>query len=146
MPQALEDAKILDLSPTRAIPYSRIILRDPGAETVRGAGEETRPRSLPWAGKLSAHHLRTHRQKKSIPVDLKKREELEFHRRLAQGSDLLLKIFFPGGTLGKGSRRVLGSSMSSPQPRGITGLRRPYGGNTVEGLRHVFGHIPESVA
>jgi formyl-CoA transferase len=100
MPQALEDVKVLDLSRILAMPYCSMMLGDLGAEIIRverpGLGDETRHWGPPWAGDQSAYYLCTNRNKKSITVDLKKKEGQEIVRRLAQRSDILLENFLPG--------------------------------------------------
>jgi len=100
MPQALEDVKVLDLSRVLAMPYCSMMLGDLGAEIIRverpGVGDETRHWGPPWAGEQSAYYLFTNRNKKSITVDLKKREGQEIIRRLALRSDILLENFLPG--------------------------------------------------
>ena len=100
MPQALEDIKVLDLSRVLAMPYCSMMLGDLGAEIIRverpGVGDETRHRGPPWAGEQSAYYLCTNRNKKSITVDLKKKDGQEIIRRLARRSDILLENFLPG--------------------------------------------------
>jgi len=100
MPQALEDVKVLDLSRVLAMPYCSMMLGDLGAEIIRverpGVGDETRHWGPPWAGEQSAYYLCTNRNKKSITVDLKKKDGQEIIRRLARRSDILLENFLPG--------------------------------------------------
>jgi len=100
MPQALQDLKVLDLSRVLAMPYCSMMLGDLGAEIIRverpGIGDETRHWGPPWAGDQSAYYLCTNRNKKSITVDLKKKEGQEIVCRLAQRSDILLENFLPG--------------------------------------------------
>ena len=100
MPQALEDIKVLDLSRVLAMPYCSMMLGDLGAEIIRverpGVGDETRHWGPPWAGDQSAYYLCTNRNKKSITVDLKKKEGQAIIHRLAQRSDVLLENFLPG--------------------------------------------------
>ncbi len=100
MPQALEDIKVLDLSRILAMPYCSMMLGDLGAEIIRverpGTGDETRHWGPPWAGDQSAYYLSINRNKKSITVDLKKKEGQEIIRRLAKRSDILLENFLPG--------------------------------------------------
>lgn len=100
MPQALADIKVLDLSRVLAMPYCSMMLGDLGAEIIRverpGLGDETRHWGPPWVGELSAYYLCTNRNKKSITVDLKKKEGQEIIRRLAKRSDILLENFLPG--------------------------------------------------
>lgn len=100
MPQALEDIKVLDLSRVLAMPYCSMMLGDLGAEIIRverpGIGDETRHWGPPWAGDQSAYYLCTNRNKKSITVDLKKKEGQEIIHLLARRSDILLENFLPG--------------------------------------------------
>lgn len=100
MPQALEGIKVLDLSRVLAMPYCSMMLGDLGAEIIRverpGIGDETRHWGPPWLGELSAYYLCTNRNKKSITVDLKKKEGQEIIRELAKRSDIFLENFLPG--------------------------------------------------
>lgn len=100
MPQALEDLKVLDLSRVLAMPYCSMMLGDLGAEIIRverpGVGDETRHWGPPWAGEQSAYYLCTNRNKKSITIDLKKKDGQEIIRRLARRCDILLENFLPG--------------------------------------------------
>jgi len=100
MPQALKDVKVLDLSRVLAMPYCSMILGDLGAQIIRverpGVGDETRHWGPPWAGSQSAYYLFANRNKKSITIDLKKKEGQEIVRRLARRSDILLENFLPG--------------------------------------------------
>ena len=100
MAQALEDIKVLDLSRVLAMPYCSMMLGDLGAQIIRverpGIGDETRHWGPPWAGDQSAYYLCTNRNKKSITVDLKKKEGQEIILQLAKRSDILLENFLPG--------------------------------------------------
>ena len=74
-----------------------MMLGDLGAEIIRverpGIGDETRHWGPPWAGDQSAYYLCTNRNKKSITVDLKKKEGQEIILQLAKRSDILQEIF-----------------------------------------------------
>jgi formyl-CoA transferase len=106
MPQALEDVKVLDLSRILAMPYCSMMLGDLGAEIIRverpGTGDETRQWGPPWKGDQSAYYLSINRNKKSITVDLKKKEGQEIILQLARRSDILLENFLPGALAGMG--------------------------------------------
>ncbi len=106
MPQALQDVKVLDLSRILAMPYCSMMLGDLGAEIIRverpGMGDETRQWGPPWAGDQSAYYLSINRNKKSITVDLKKKEGREIILALARRSDILLENFLPGSLAGMG--------------------------------------------
>jgi len=106
MRQALEDVKVLDLSRILAMPYCSMMLGDLGAEIIRverpGTGDETRQWGPPWKGDQSAYYLSINRNKKSITVDLKKKEGQEIILQLARRSDILLENFLPGALAGMG--------------------------------------------
>jgi formyl-CoA transferase len=106
MAQALEDIKVLDLSRVLAMPYCSMMLGDLGAQIIRverpGIGDETRHWGPPWAGDQSAYYLCTNRNKKSITVDLKKKEGQEIILGLAKKSDVLLENFLPGNLAAMG--------------------------------------------
>jgi formyl-CoA transferase len=93
MPQALEDVKVLDLSRILAMSSCSMMLGDLGAEIIRverpGAGDETRQWGPPWKGDPFAYYLSINRSKKSITVDLKKKEGLEIILQLARRSGVL---------------------------------------------------------
>lgn len=104
MCQALEGIRVLDLSRVLAMPYCSMMLGDLGAEVIRverpEIGDETRHWGPPWQGEFSAYYLCTNRNKKSITVDLKRKEGQEIIRQLARRSDIFLENFLPG-TLGE---------------------------------------------
>ena len=103
-PQALKGVKVLDLSRVLAMPFCSMILGDLGADIVRverpEGGDETRKWGPPWVGDQSAYYLGINRNKKSITVDLKKKEGQEIIHRLAKKRDIFLENYLPG-TLSK---------------------------------------------
>ena len=98
----LKGYRVLDLSRILAGPYCTMILGDQGAEVIKverpGIGDDTRTWGPPFAGGESAYYLCCNRNKKSIVIDLKKREGLELVRELAGVSDVFVENFTPGLT------------------------------------------------
>jgi len=86
--QPLKGYRILDLSRILAGPYCTMILGDQGAEVIKverpGSGDDTRTWGPPFSGGESAYYLCCNRNKKSIVIDLKKREGLELIRELVK--------------------------------------------------------------
>lgn len=98
----LEGYRVLDLSRILAGPYCTMILGDQGAEVIKverpDTGDDTRTWGPPFAGGESAYYLCCNRNKKSIAVDLKKREGKELVRELAKTADVFIENFTPGLT------------------------------------------------
>ncbi len=103
----LVGTRVLDLGRVIAGPFCSMLLADLGAEIIRverpGIGDETRHWGPPWAGDQSAYYLCTNRNKKSITVDLKKKEGQEIILQLAKRSDILPENLPPGQFSGDGS-------------------------------------------
>ncbi len=78
------------------------MLSDLGAEILKleppGNGDETRTWGPPFKKGESAYFMSVNRGKKSIVVDLKKREGLEITRAIARKVDVLVENFRPGVT------------------------------------------------
>ena len=122
---ALSHVRVLDLSRVLAGPWASQLLGDLGAEVVkierRGVGDETRGWGPPWlAGqdgsetRESAYFACANRGKKSVTVDLARREGQDIVRRLAERSDVLLENFKVGSL----SRLGLGwDELSALNPR-----------------------------
>jgi crotonobetainyl-CoA:carnitine CoA-transferase CaiB-like acyl-CoA transferase len=122
---ALSHVRVLDLSRVLAGPWASQLLGDLGAEVVKierpGVGDETRGWGPPWlAGqdgsetRESAYFACANRGKKSVTVDLARREGQDIVRRLAERSDVLLENFKVGSL----SRLGLGwDELSALNPR-----------------------------
>jgi crotonobetainyl-CoA:carnitine CoA-transferase CaiB-like acyl-CoA transferase len=102
----LEGIRVLDLSKVLAGPYCSMVLGDHGADVIKverpEKGDETRSWGPPFAGGESAYFLCVNRNKRSVTIDLKKKEGAEIARRLAKISDVLVENFVPGTMEGFG--------------------------------------------
>jgi formyl-CoA transferase len=96
----LTGIRVLDLTRVLAGPYCTMFLGDLGAEVVKveqpGVGDDTRGWGPPFTGGESAYFLCINRNKKSITVDLKRKEGIDLVRRLASFADVLIENFRPG--------------------------------------------------
>ncbi len=100
MTSALSHIKILDLSRVLAGPYCTMILGDLGAEVWKveapGGSDETRKWGPPFQKDVSAYYLSANRNKKSITVDLKTEEGIDFIKELVKESDVIINNFKTG--------------------------------------------------
>ncbi len=91
----LEGVRVLDLSRVLAGPYATMVLADLGADVIKvehpERGDDTRHWGPPFAGSESAYFLSVNRNKRSIGVDLKTEEGLEWIKKLAAGADVLIE-------------------------------------------------------
>lgn len=96
----LEGIKILDLSRVLALPYATMILSDLGAEVIKVErpmlGDETRHWGPPFLGSESAYFLCVNRNKKSITVDIKKKEGQKIIHDLASICDVFVENYKVG--------------------------------------------------
>jgi formyl-CoA transferase len=96
----LENIKILDLSRVLALPYATMILSDLGAEVIKVErpvlGDETRHWGPPFLGSESAYFLCVNRNKKSITIDIKKREGQKIIHNLASICDVFVENYRVG--------------------------------------------------
>ncbi|HET9699570.1 MAG TPA: CaiB/BaiF CoA-transferase family protein [Burkholderiales bacterium] len=103
----LAHLRVLDLSRVLAGPWAGQVLADLGAEVIKierpGEGDDTRSWGPPWlkdaAGREtreSAYYLACNRGKKSVTVDISRREGQDIVRALAARSDILLENFKVG--------------------------------------------------
>lgn len=98
MRKALEDVRICDLSHVLAGPTASMILGDLGAEVIHVEppnGDDARGFG-PFIGKHSAYFISINRNKKSIVIDLKRKEGKEVLSDLIKHSDIVLENFRPG--------------------------------------------------
>ena len=92
--------RVLDLSRALAGPHCTGLLADLGAsvtkiEDPRG-GDETRGWGPPFHGTESAYFLAVNRSRRSVAVDLKDAECLEFVKGMAARADVIVENFRPG--------------------------------------------------
>src|SRR3546814_274972 len=99
MSGALEGLRVLDLSRFISGPYCAMMLGDMGAEVVKiekpGSGELVR-KYEPALGGNSLYSMIFNRNKKSLPIDLRKPEGQQLLRDLVKEADILIENFRPG--------------------------------------------------
>ncbi|MEP6557731.1 MAG: CoA transferase [Burkholderiales bacterium] len=96
--QPLTGVRVLDLSAVISGPMCCALLADQGADVIKVeplAGDQSR-RIGPSKGDLSALAISVNRGKRSIALDLKRKDHLEVVRELAQRADVLVQNFRPG--------------------------------------------------
>ncbi|WP_164217225.1 CaiB/BaiF CoA-transferase family protein [Virgibacillus sp. YIM 98842] len=95
----LQHIKVLDFSKLLPGPYATMMLADLGAEILRVEAPNLPDliREMdPKDGESSAAHQHLNRSKKSITLDLKKKEAIEVVKELIQEYDVVLEQFRPG--------------------------------------------------
>ena len=96
----LEGIEVLDFTHVLAGPHATMILGDLGAEIIKievpGKGDSTRLSGPPFQAGESAYFFIVNRNKKSVCVDLKKKEGVELMRDLVKDCDILVESFRPG--------------------------------------------------
>ncbi|MEO8248839.1 MAG: CoA transferase [Burkholderiales bacterium] len=132
----LAGVRVLDLSAVISGPMACALLADQGADVIKvepPAGDQSR-RIGPSKGDLSAMFLACNHGKRSIALDLKRKDHLKVVHELAQRADVLVQNFRPGAMarLGLGSDvlcaanpRLIYVSISGFGPEG------PYAGGRV---------------
>jgi formyl-CoA transferase len=104
---ALEGVRVLDLSRVLAGPWASQLLADLGADVIKvekpGGGDDTRGWGPPFlkdgeGGRTdAAYFLSANRNKRSLAVDMARKDGAALIRRLAETSDVLLENFKVGG-------------------------------------------------
>ncbi len=94
----LEGIRVVDLSQFLPGPHFTMMMADHGAEVIRvesSAGEPTREIGA-RQGNASVWFRNTHRGKKSVVLDLKRKEGVAAFLRLATSADVIVESFRPG--------------------------------------------------
>lgn len=95
----LKGLRVVDLTRVLAGPFCSMLLADMGADVIKveepGKGDDSRGYP-PFLRGTSAYFANLNRNKKSVVLDLKKREAREIFLRLVAKSDVLLENFKPG--------------------------------------------------
>jgi crotonobetainyl-CoA:carnitine CoA-transferase CaiB-like acyl-CoA transferase len=102
----LDDVLVLDLSRALAGPHAAMMLGDLGARVIKvetATGDDTRAWGPPWAGaetpeglRDSTYYLSANRNKESIVLDLKDRDDTEVLAKLVARADVLVENFRTG--------------------------------------------------
>lgn len=94
----LEGIKVLDVSMFLPGPHLTMMMADHGADVIRiepPAGEPTRELGK-WHGDMTIWFRNTHRNKRSVVLDLKQAAAVEAFMRLAREADVIVEAFRPG--------------------------------------------------
>ncbi len=94
----LQGIRVLDLSAVISGPMATALLADQGAEVIKvepPTGDQSR-RIGPAQGDLSAMFVSVNRGKRSIVLDLKRKDHLDVLRELVGRADVLVENFRPG--------------------------------------------------
>ncbi|MFH1639657.1 MAG: CoA transferase [Chloroflexota bacterium] len=108
MSKPLEGIGVVDLTRVLSGPYCTMMLADMGADVIKieipGKGDDTRQWGPPFINGESAYFLSINRNKKSLTLDLSKKEGKETLRALIAKNDVVVENFRNGvmGRLGFG--------------------------------------------
>jgi len=96
----LEGIRVLDFTHVLAGPFATMLLGDLGAEVIKveipGRGDSTRLSGPPFQGSESAYFISHNRNKRSICVDLKKKEGVQLIKHLVRDCDVVAESFRTG--------------------------------------------------
>lgn len=99
MMKPLQDVTVLDLSRVLAGPYCAMMLADFGADVIKieppGIGDDSRAFG-PFVGKESAYFMSLNRNKRSITLNFKRKEEIDLFREMVKKADVVLENYRPG--------------------------------------------------
>jgi len=112
-PLPLAGIRVLDFTHALAGPYCTMLLGDLGADVVKvepPAGDHSRQWGPPFINGETSYFLSVNRNKRSVVLDLKKKESLAQAEALAMASDVVVENFKPGTMerLGLGAERLQG--------------------------------------
>ena len=96
---ALNGIKVLDLTRVLGGPYATQILADHGAEVIKvesKIGDEVRGWGPPFINDMASYFINVNRNKKSIAIDLTKKESKELILELVKSCDVLIENFKTG--------------------------------------------------
>lgn len=146
IPPPLAGIKVVDLSRVLAGPYAAMMLADLGADVIKierpGAGDDTRAWGPPFVGpegqKESTYYLSTNRNKRSLVVDLKDPDDLEFVRGLLADADVMIENFRAGvmDRLGLGA-----DALAELNPRLVSLSITGFGADGPESVRTGYDQI-----
>jgi crotonobetainyl-CoA:carnitine CoA-transferase CaiB-like acyl-CoA transferase len=128
---------VADFSRILAGPYATMLLADLGAEVVKvesPGGDDTRSWQPPVRDGVSTYYLGVNRNKRSVALDLKDRDDLGVAQELARRADVVVENFKPGAlarfgldyeSVAAGNPRVVYASISGfgsgPDGRSLPG-------------------------
>lgn len=94
----LEGIRVLDLSRVLAGPLCSMILADLGADVVKiepPQGDDTRSWGPPFHDGMSAYFAAVNRNKRSVALNLKKSDDINFLKKLMTKADVVLENYLP---------------------------------------------------
>ena len=98
-PRALDGVRVLDLSRVLAGPYATMVLADLGADVIKverpAGGDDTRRWGPPFRGPDAAYFLSVNRGRRSVALDLTRRDHREVLDRLLATADVVVENFLP---------------------------------------------------
>lgn len=96
----LKNIKVIDLTQALAGPYCSMTLADLGANVIKvekpNKGDDSRHMGPPFIEGESAAFLSVNRNKKSITLNLRKKEGVDIFKQLAKDTDIIMENFRPG--------------------------------------------------
>ena len=112
-PLPLAGIRVLDFTHALAGPYCTMLLGDLGADVVKvepPTGDHSRQWGPPFINGESSYFLSVNRNKRSVVLDLKKKESVAVAEELAMASNVVVENFKPGTMerLGLGAKRLQG--------------------------------------
>ena len=110
-PLPLATVRVLDFTQALAGPYCTMMLGDLGADVAKvepPAGDHSRQWGPPFINGESSYFLSVNRNKRSVILDLKKKESHDIAEELAMVSDVVVENFKPGTMerLGLGAKKL----------------------------------------
>jgi CoA:oxalate CoA-transferase len=95
----LEGLRVLDLSRVLAGPYCTMMMADYGADIVKIeppiVGDDSRAFG-PFVGKESAYFMSLNRNKRSMTLNFKRKEEVEVFKEMVKFADVVVENYRPG--------------------------------------------------
>lgn len=95
----LAGLRVLDLSRVLAGPYCTMMLADYGADIVKieppEVGDDSRAFG-PFVGKESAYFMSLNRNKRSMTLNFKRKEEVDVFREMVKNADVVVENYRPG--------------------------------------------------
>lgn len=96
---ALQGLRVLDLSRVLAGPYCTMMLADYGADIIKieppEVGDDSRAFG-PFVGKESAYFMSLNRNKRSMTLNFKRKEECDLFKEMVKQADVVVENYRPG--------------------------------------------------
>lgn len=96
---SLSGVTVIDFTRAMSGPFCTMLLGDLGADVIKvesEKGDDTRSWAPPEIGGMSTYFMSANRNKKSIALDLSRKECAEIVKRLAERADIIVENFRPG--------------------------------------------------